>query len=101
MLFNFLIWQYFFSQRTRLLWLVNLVKVAINQMCCRAVGEMVAKIFVLWGWNFLGVKVSDAIATELSTEYKNQELSSRLAMVAADTIFKRKLSRSVIACLGI
>src|SRR4051812_47276538 len=62
---------------------------------------MVAKIFVLWGWNFLGKKVSGAIEEEMSAEYKNQELSSRLAMVAADTIFKRKLSRSVIACLGI
>lgn len=34
-------------------------------------------------------------------EYKRQELSVRLAMVAADTMVRRKLSRSMIACLGI
>ncbi len=62
---------------------------------------MVGKIFVLWGWKFLGEKVSRTLEKEMSAEYKSQEFSSRLAMVAADTIFKRKMSRSVIACLGL
>jgi len=62
---------------------------------------MVGKIFILWGWNFLGNKISDSLIKEMSTEYKKQELTVRLAMVAADTILRNKLSRSVIACLGI
>eukprot|EP01095_Lingulamoeba_sp_RSL-Kostka_P007085 TRINITY_DN2236_c0_g7_i1.p1 TRINITY_DN2236_c0_g7~~TRINITY_DN2236_c0_g7_i1.p1 ORF type:complete len:431 (+),score=112.52 TRINITY_DN2236_c0_g7_i1:32-1294(+) len=65
------------------------------------VGEMVGRIFVLWGWNFLGYKVSNSLIEEMKEEYKSQELSVRLAMIAADTILKRKLSRSVIACLGV
>jgi len=65
------------------------------------IGEMVGRIFILWGWNFLGFKVSSCLMHEMREEYKSQELSVRLAMIAADTILKRKLSRSVIACLGI
>mmetsp|Transcript_23475 Transcript_23475/g.40131 ORF Transcript_23475/g.40131 Transcript_23475/m.40131 type:complete len:421 (-) Transcript_23475:16-1278(-) len=65
------------------------------------VGEMVGRIFVLWGWNFLGLKVKNSLVHEMKEEYKGQDLSVRLAMVAADTILKRKLSRSVIACLGV
>ena len=65
------------------------------------VGEMVGRIFVLWGWNFLGMKVQNSLVHEMKEEYRGQDLSVRLAMVAADTILKRKLSRSVIACLGV
>ncbi len=65
------------------------------------VGEMVARIFVLWGYHFLGNRVSNALVTEMSKEYKLQDLSVRLAMIAADTLLRRKLSRSVIACVGI
>jgi ribosomal protein S27E len=65
------------------------------------IGEMVGRIFILWGWNFLGFKVSSCLMHEMREEYKNQELGVRLAMIAADTILKRKLSRSVIACLGL
>jgi GTPase SAR1 family protein len=79
----------------------NTISVDLSGKAFKAVGEMVAKIFIIWGWNFLGKKVSSAVEEEMSAEYKNQELSSRLAMLAADTLFKRKLSRSVIACLGV
>jgi hypothetical protein len=65
------------------------------------IGEMVARIFVLWGYNFLGNRVSNALVAEMSKEYKLQDLPIRLAMIAADTLLKRKLSRSVIACVGI
>mmetsp|Transcript_7840 Transcript_7840/g.32980 ORF Transcript_7840/g.32980 Transcript_7840/m.32980 type:complete len:426 (-) Transcript_7840:43-1320(-) len=65
------------------------------------VGEMVGRLFVLWGWNMLGVKITNALVDEMREEYNSQELSVRLAMIAADTILKRKLSRSVIACLGV
>jgi len=87
-------------------------KVIVKQLCkeiaidvsgkaLNQIGEMVGKIFILWGWNFLGNKISGSLIKEMSTEYKKQELTVRLAMVAADTILRHKLSRSVIACLGI
>lgn len=65
------------------------------------VGEMVGRIFILWGWNLLGVKISNSLLHEMKEEYKNQDFSVRLTMIFADTILKRKLSRSVVACLGI
>ena len=73
----------------------------VSGKALKEVGEMVGKLFVLWGWNFLGLKVSSALIKDMKEEYKNQDLSVRLAMIAADTIMKRKLSRSVIACLGV
>eukprot|EP01103_Thecamoeba_quadrilineata_P019858 TRINITY_DN8248_c0_g1_i1.p1 TRINITY_DN8248_c0_g1~~TRINITY_DN8248_c0_g1_i1.p1 ORF type:complete len:417 (+),score=83.55 TRINITY_DN8248_c0_g1_i1:137-1387(+) len=65
------------------------------------VGEMVGRIFVLWGWNVLGERVSSVLTLEMKGEFRKQELSVRMAMIVADTILKRRLSRSVIACLGI
>lgn len=65
------------------------------------IGEMIVRIFILWGYNFLGKKVSVALLQEMNQEYLGQQLSMRLLMIAADTILKHKLSRSAIACLGI
>ena len=65
------------------------------------VGEMVGRMFILWGWNVLGFKVSNTLVKELTNEYQQQDLSVRLAMVAADTILNRRLSRPVVACLGV
>lgn len=62
---------------------------------------MIVRIFLLWGYNFLGKKVSTALLQEMNQEYLGQQLTMRLVMVAADAILKRKLSHSVIACLGI
>ena len=77
------------------------ITITVSGKALSQVGEMVSKIFILWGWNFLGKKVSNTLVAGMREEYNNQDLSSRLAMVAADTLFKRKLSRSVIACLGL
>mmetsp|Transcript_31065 Transcript_31065/g.42721 ORF Transcript_31065/g.42721 Transcript_31065/m.42721 type:complete len:242 (-) Transcript_31065:54-779(-) len=65
------------------------------------VGEMVGKIFVLWGWNILGSKVRTVLLEEMQSEYSSQDLVVRVAMIIADTILQRKLSRSLIACLGV
>ena len=62
---------------------------------------MIVRIFLLWGYNFLGKKVSTVLLQEMNQEYLGQQLTIRLVMVAADAILKRKLSHSVIACLGI
>jgi len=79
----------------------NSVSIDVAGKALRSVGEMVGKIFVLWSWKYLGEKVSATLEKEMSADFRSQELSSRLAMVLADTISKRKLSRSVIACLGL
>jgi len=65
------------------------------------VGQMVAKIFILWGWNYLGTSVSESLVREMKEDFRGQDLTVRLVMVATDTILRRKLSRSVIACLGV
>ena len=77
------------------------INMDISGEALEQVGEMVGRIFILWGWNFLGVKVSNSLLHEMREEYKNQDLTVRLTMIVADTILKRKLSRSVIACLGV
>lgn len=79
----------------------NKISMDVAGKALSSVGEMVGKVFVLWGWKYLGEKVSATLEKEMSAEFRSQELTSRLAMVAADTISKRKLSRSVIACLGL
>jgi len=77
------------------------ISMDVSGKALNEVGEMVGRIFVLWGWNYLGLKVCDSLVREMKEEYNSQELSVRLAMIAADTILKRKLSRAVIACLGV
>lgn len=62
---------------------------------------MIVRIFLLWGYNFLGKKVSTAVLQEMNQEYLGQQFSLRLLMIAADTMLKHKLSRSAIACLAI
>jgi len=77
------------------------IRMDIHGIALKDVGIMVAKIFILWGWNLLGGKVSQSLVREMTLEYKGQEFFLRIAMVIADTILHRQLSRSVIACLGV
>lgn len=37
-----------------------------------SVGEMVGKVFVLWGWKYLGEKVSATLEKEMSAEFRSQ-----------------------------
>lgn len=81
--------------------LASNISMDVSGKALNEVGRMIGRIFILWGWNILGEKVCNALIREMKEEYKAQELPVRLAMIAADTLFKRKLSRSVIACLGV
>jgi len=65
------------------------------------IGQMVGRVFVLWGYGESGQRVSNALVSEMTKEYQHQELAVRVAMIAADALLKRKLSRSMIGCIGI
>merc|ERR1712137_829352 len=43
----------------------------------------------------------ESLVREMKEDFRGQDLTVRLVMVATDTILRRKLSRSVIACLGV
>jgi hypothetical protein len=50
----------------------NKISMDVAGKALSSVGEMVGKVFVLWGWKYLGEKVSATLEKEMSAEFRSQ-----------------------------
>jgi hypothetical protein len=59
----------------------NKISMDVAGKALSSVGEMVGKVFVLWGWKYLGEKVSATLEKEMSAEFRSQVPLPRVARV--------------------